>query len=222
MIKLMTYNICRTEGMDNIKSVGRIADVIRESGAQIVCLQEVTSNQIDQPAELASRLQMNCGFKKNITEGDGYYGTAMLTSFDIVEEKHHFLTSVGEQRGVHEVHIKTPEGIITVFCTHFGLETDERFTQASELADIINAVSGPKVACGDFNEEAKDPGVAALISKTSLVDVDPNGTLTFDSVNPTCRIDMILCDPSIKAENVTVIKTQASDHMPLVADLSIS
>ena len=222
MIKLMTYNICRTEGMDGVKSVQRIADVIKESGAQIVCLQEVTSNQINQPVELAARLGMNYGFQKNITEGDGHYGTALLTSFEIINEKHYSLTSVDEQRGAHEVGIQTPDGYLTVFCTHLGLEEEERIKQTCELADIVNAVIGPKVVCGDFNEEINAPGVAAFIKNTSLVDADPSGALTFDSVNPDRRIDMIFCSPSIKVESINVINTQASDHMPLIVELSIS
>lgn len=222
MIKLVTYNISRSIGMDDVKSIQRTADVIKKTGARIVCLQEVTSNQVNQPVELGTILGMDCRFQKNITEGNGYYGTAMLTDFDIVYEKNHSLTSVGEQRGAHEVGIQTPEGYVTVICTHLGLEEDERFKQTSELADIVNAAKGPRIVCGDFNEDISASGVAAFIRNTALVDADPNGSLTFDSVNPDRRIDMIFCDPSIKVESIEVINNQASDHMPLVAELSIS
>ncbi len=226
MIKLMTYNICGTLGMDNKHSIERIVDLIRGAGVQIVCLQEVDqclnrSASIDQPVEFAQALGMNVAFQGNLKMDTGWYGIAVLTSYSIMQELNHHLTSKDEPRGALEVGISTPEGKLTVFCTHFGLEPDEREIQAEELAALVNSTEGPKIVCGDFNEEAGDAGVARLIEYTSLIDAYPNGNLTFDSVNPTCRIDMILCSPDIKIDSVSVIESQASDHLPLVADFSI-
>jgi len=224
MIKLMTYNICRTLGMDNLHSIERIVDVIRCAGAQIVCLQEVDqcltrSASIDQPAVFAQALEMNVAFQGNLKMDTGWYGIAILTSYEIMHELNHHLTSKDEPRGALEIGINTPEGKLTVFCTHFGLEPDEREIQAGELAALVNSTEGPKIVCGDFNEEAGDAGVARLMKSASLIDADPNGSLTFDSINPACRIDMILCSPDINIESVSVIESQASDHLPLVAEL---
>lgn len=226
MIKLMTYNICGTLGMDNIRSIERIVDVIHSSGAQIVCLQEVDqcltrSALVDQPAEFAQALGMSVAFQSNLKMDAGLYGIALLTSYEIMHELNHSLKSKDEPRGALEVGINTPEGKLTVFCTHFGLEPDEREIQAEELAALVNSTEGPKIVCGDFNEEAGDAGVTRLIEYASLMDADPNGSMTFDSINPTCRIDMILRSPDIKIDSVSVIESQASDHLPLVADFSI-
>lgn len=227
MIRLMTYNIRGTKGMDNRRSARRIAEVVRESGAQIICLQEVHqrlpwSRMVDQPGVLARHLRINVAFQRNLSIGVGGFGNAVLTSFEIAHSRSHSITSKGEQRGVLEVRLITPDGPLTVFCTHFGLDRDERVVQAGELAELVNATESPKLVCGDFNEEACAAGVAKLIGSAGLIDADPHGPPTFDSEQPCKRIDMILCDPSIAVQRISVLESKASDHLPLVADLALS
>lgn len=224
MIKLMTYNIRGTIGMDNEYSADRIADVIRESGAQIICLQEVhtgraVSGNVDQPTALGKSLGMKVAFQRNYRSGPGGLGNAVLTSFDLWQTRSHILTSQGEQRGVIEVQIITPEGPLTVFCTHFGLDHKERLTQAHELAELLNSTAAPKLACGDFNAQSDEASITELIRSAGLFDADAGGPPTFDSARPNKRIDMILCDPSITVMSTSVPTTQASDHLPLIAEL---
>lgn len=226
MIKLMTYNIRGTKGMDDQRSAKRIADVIRQSGAQIVCLQEVhqrmpQSMMVDQPGVLAHSLGMKVAFQKNLSIGIGGFGNAVLTTMEIVGTRSHSLTSKGEQRGAFEVSLSTPDGPLTVFCTHWGLDRDERLTQARELAAFVNAAPSPKLICGDFNERSEAAGVTELIALAGLIDAYPDGPPTFDADQPSERIDMILHDPSIAIDSISVIDTQASDHLPLVADLCL-
>lgn len=226
MITLVTYNIRGTKGMDDQRSVQRVANVISRSGAEIVCLQEVDqwlsrSDKVDQPAELARLLGMRVAFQRNLKMGAGWFGNAVLTSMELAGSRSHSLTSEGEQRGALEARIVTPTGPITVFCTHWGLSRQERIVQARELAALVNATAGPRLVCGDFNEEADDAAVAELIQLAHLIDAAPGGEPTFDSNRPSERIDMILHDQSITIHSVTVPNTQASDHLPLVASLAI-
>lgn len=226
MIRLMTYNIRGTIGMDNQHSVERIADVIRGSGAGIVCLQEVHASRertgsVDQPAVLGRLLGMSVAFQRNYREGAGGLGNAVLTNLDLRQTRSHILTSAGEQRGIIEVEIRTPQGPLTVFCTHFGLDAKERLVQARELAALVNAARAPKLACGDFNGEADQEAISELITSAGLIDADPGGSLTFDSARPHTRIDLILHDPSIAVRSTSVLTTQASDHLPLIADLEL-
>lgn len=226
MIRLMTYNIRGTKGMDNRRSARRIADVIRESGAQIVCLQEVHqrlpySRMVDQPKVLSRYLCMEAAFGVNLKIGIGNYGNVILTSLDITRSQNHSLTSKGEPRGALEVGVMSPDGPITVFCTHFGLDSDERAKQGRELAALVGAAPTPAVVCGDFNEEAQARGISELVTSAGLIDAYADGPPTFDSVDPASRIDFILHDPSISVDEISLINTLASDHLPIVADLSI-
>lgn len=223
----MTYNIRGTKGMDNRRSARRIAEVIRNSGAQIVCLQEVCqrlpwARMVDQPHVLARELHMNVAFQRNLSIGVGGYGNAVLSTFEIARSCPHYLTSKDEQRGALEVGLITPEGPLTVFCTHLGLDRDERVTQARELAALVNVTEPPRLVCGDFNEESGSEAVAELLNLTGLIDADPNGPPTFDSVRPRSRIDMVLCDPSVVVRQVCVPHSTASDHLPVVVDLTLN
>lgn len=227
MIRLMTYNIHGAIGMDNEISAERIADVIRQSRAQIVCLQEVhtfrkVSDNVDQPAVLGALLGMQVAFQRNYRSGAGGLGNAILTSFDLRQARSHILTSQGEQRGIIEANINTPAGPLTVFCTHFGLDRKERLTQAHELAELLNAATGPRLACGDFNAEPSEESIKDLIRLGRLVDSSAGGPPTFDAAKPSKRIDLILCGASIQVLSNSLIDTRASDHLPLVADLELA
>lgn len=221
----MTYNIRGTKGMDNRRSARRISSVIRESGAEVVCLQEVHqrlpwSRMVDQPGAISRGARMKFAFQRNLSIGIGGYGNAVLASVPIVSARSHSLTSKDEQRGAFEVHLLTPDGPLTVFCTHFGLDREERLVQARELAEWVNAVPSPKLVCGDFNEFIDSPGVSELVKAAGLIDASPDGPPTFDSANPASRIDLILHDPSISIHSLSVLDTQASDHLPVVVDLT--
>jgi len=220
----MTYNIRGTKGMDNRRSARRIAEVIRESGAQIACLQEVHqrlpySRMVDQPKVLSRDLGMKIAFGSNLRIGIGNYGNAILTSYDIVRQQNHSLTSKGEQRGALEVELMSPDGPLTVFCTHFGLNREERAKQGQELAGWVNAAPKPVVICGDFNEQADAPGISGLMTSAALVDAYQGGPPTFEAGHPTVRIDFVLHDPSVGVDSISLIDTLASDHLPIVADL---
>ena len=109
---------------------------------------------------------------------------------------------------------------LTVFCTHWGLQAEERFQQAEALAELIQAAPRPVVLCGDLNELAGDRGVRHLSAAAGLQDADgPLNRPTFASDNPTVRIDYILYSAELEATNVEVIPSQASDHLPLLCDL---
>ena len=226
MIRLMTYNIRGGLGIDGRRSTRRIAEVILEAEAQMVCLQEVHkrlpwSRMIDQPGRLHKALGMAVVFQRNLSIGVGGYGNAALTSLEIAQTTMHNLTSRREQRGAIEARMHTPDGPLTVFCTHLGLSSEERVIQAQELAALLNACETPKLICGDFNEEADGEAVTHLIEAAGLVDAGAGGAPTFSSDNPVHRIDMILCDPSIRVSAIRVLDTMASDHLPLVVDLDI-
>ena len=63
-LKLMSYNIRNTKGMDNVRNVQRIANVINNEAPDVVAVQELDSmttrsNQTDVLAEVAERTQMH-------------------------------------------------------------------------------------------------------------------------------------------------------------------
>lgn len=225
-IRILTYNIRGGLGVDNRRSIRRIAQVIREAGPQVVCMQEVHqrlpwSRMVDQPRFVGRSLGMSFCFQQNLSVGVGGFGNAILTSFEIVRVRSYSLTSKREQRGAIEAHLVTSDGPVTVFCTHFGLDAQERVGQAGELAALVNVCDCPRIVCADFNEESDGAAVMELIKSAGLVDAAAGGPPTFNSESPSHRIDMILCDPSVRVCSFEVPDTQASDHLPLIADVEL-
>ncbi|MHB1460209.1 MAG: endonuclease/exonuclease/phosphatase family protein [Armatimonadota bacterium] len=224
-MNILTYNVRGTRGIDDIRSVERIVDTIRSSQADIVCLQEVEQWEPgvgfgNQPADLARLLAMHVEFHGILTLPHYRYGIAILTRYPVVQSDRYLLPSVGEQRGMIRVQISTEQGDLSVFCTHWGLNGEERIKQAGETAAAINATTGPKIICGDLNETADHAAVSTLISLTGLRDLaieSGHAEFTFSSDTPDCRIDYMLASRELTASNVTVINSQASDHRPVLA-----
>jgi endonuclease/exonuclease/phosphatase family metal-dependent hydrolase len=109
-LRVMTYNIHHGEGLDKRLDLERIAALIKQSGAEIVALQEVDRGvertaRRDLPAELAKLTGMTAVFENNFPFQGGEYGNAVLTKFPVKSKKnlHYKMLQVGEQRGVLSV-----------------------------------------------------------------------------------------------------------------------
>lgn len=223
-MRVMTYNIRGGWGMDGQWSTERIAEVVLDQAPDILCLQEVhqrlpQSRFVDQPGRLQKALGLPVIFQANLRLGIGNYGLAVVSRYPVNTVQNHLLPSVREQRGALEVNLTTPLGPLTVFCTHWGLNGAERARQAARLVELVGAVSGPVIVCGDFNEDVEAPGLGLLLSQTGLQDADEGkNRRTYPAGTPAARIDYILSSPTMLLRDVFPVETQASDHLPLVAD----
>ncbi len=223
-MRVMTYNIRGGWGIDGQRSTERIAEVILDARADIVCLQEVhqrlpQSRFVDQPGRLQAALGLPVTFQANLRLGVGGYGLAVVSRFPVQTVQNHMLPSIREQRGVLQVDLATPNGPLSVFCTHWGLNTDERLRQAARLADLVAAAPAPVLVCGDFNERADAPGLRLLSDQTGLTDADAIlNRPTYPANRPDARIDFVLYPPVLTLQSLTPIETLASDHLPLVAE----
>jgi len=226
-MRIMTYNIRAGLGMDDQRSLVRTADVIRAAGTPIVCLQEVDrrmprSQLADQSKWLGERLGMEFVFQPNLIIGPTSCGNAILTRYPIIGAKSYSLTSIGEQRGLMEVRINTPFSELTVFCTHWGLDENERLVQARECASYVKSARVPVIFCGDLNDvEASDP-IQLLLSESGLHDIvrdTAEPANTWPAINPQVRIDYILGTSELKGITAQTIDTPASDHLPILAEI---
>ncbi len=225
-MRVMTYNVRGGWGSDGRKSTERIAEVVRGQFPDIVCFQEVhqrlpQSKFVDQPARLEQQLGMPFVFQANLHLGVGRYGVGVASRYPVRGVRNHLLPSVREQRGALQVTLETPDGLLTVFCTHWGLNGEERERQAAQLADLIADVSGLTIVCGDLNERPDAPAVRLLLDRTGLSDADAAlSRPTYPTERPEARIDYVFFPPSLMLTDVSVLETPASDHLPLIADFS--
>jgi len=227
---VMTYNIRGGLGIDGRRSLARVAEVIRRSRVDVACLQEVErklprSRFVDQPKWLSERLGMEQVFQQNLGVGPLGFGNLVLTRFPILRTAFYPLSSQGEQRGLLEVGIAAPVGQLAVFCTHWGLDADERVVQAEETAARIKAVQPPALLCGDLNDSENSRSLAVLLSAAELHDLAQEaGTAepTFPANAPSVRIDYVLGTVSVRGVSAAVLETPASDHRPVVVDVDVS
>lgn len=224
-MRIVTYNIRGGLGMDGRRSTVRIAEAVRAHGPDIVCFQEVHqrlpwSGLIDQPRRLVRLLGMPVVFQRNLDFGVGGYGIAIASAFPVLETKRHLLPSDKEQRGALEVRLEVPAvGALTVFCTHWGLNGDERAAQAAALAERVNAAPGPVIVCGDLNEGPDAPAVSALLAGTGLRDADAEQNRpTFPAGSPSGRIDYVLYTKGLHLTSIEIDSSLASDHYPVRVD----
>ena len=217
---ILTYNIHSGRGIDGRLSLSRIADVIRSSGADIACLQEVErwmpwGRFTNQPKRLAELMQMDYVFQPNLSIGPSGFGNMVMSKYPILSSRSHRLPSRREPRGLLEVEIDTSAGAISIFNTHWGLSKDERALQSVETSAVISAALNPIIICGDLNDGPESNSINSLISAANLHDLAAESgspAPTFPSHNPTSRIDFILGTEGIHASRAFVVDSFASDH----------
>ena len=241
----MTWNIHHAEGVDKKIDVDRIAQLIKEEKADIVAIQEVDrgverSKKIDIITKLADLTGMTYAFGKTIDYQGGEYGNALLTRFPIFEERNVLFKKISEaeQRGVLLLVLGIAGEEIIVANTHFDSQGNDslRVASVSELKNILKAYSSrPTILCGDFNDIPSSRVVTQL--KEEYLDAwELAGTwegFTFPADIPKKRINYVFTNNSRKPDSTStavhlralsahVVRSLASDHVPLLVEFELS
>jgi len=128
MVKVMTWNIWSGKNWSDV------GEVIKESKADIIGLQEVDRNQErtrhqDIPQKLANALGYNFFYSPSIDNGsDAHYGNCILSRFPIKDSQSYFLSSDDEWSGdpeteprtLLETEIEVHGKSLYFFTTHLG------------------------------------------------------------------------------------------------------
>lgn len=234
-LRIATYNVHKCQGMDGRVRPERIADVLREVRADVVALQEVVrqhgrSPGEDQPQYLSHALGMPFVMGQTRLHQGGAYGNAVLTRLPVLASESHILSVPRrEPRGALRVDLEWPDrGLLHVFNVHLGTAFLERRRQARMMVDdaclTCDAVRGPRVVLGDFNEWTS--GLASRMLREHLSGPDLRERLarrrTYPGLLPLLHLDHIYYDPLLHAEHAFLHRSKlallASDHLPLVAD----
>ncbi|MET3575988.1 endonuclease/exonuclease/phosphatase family protein [Bhargavaea ullalensis] len=200
----------------------------------------------DQAARLAEMLGMQYGFGANVVEPSlkdgmpiGEYGNAVLSRFPIKYAVNHPLADVlpegedPEPRGILETFIDLGGTYLNFYNTHMSLSDGALRTGISRLLKLTGRSLFPTIVTGDFNAAPDHPGIAAMDERFNEVFRKSGaGQLpTFPSRSyeensgkwtvPHSKIDYIFADLSQTVTRADVIDTSISDHLPIVADLSL-
>jgi endonuclease/exonuclease/phosphatase family metal-dependent hydrolase len=229
-LRVVTYNIHRSRGMDFRVRPDRIIDVLREIDADIVALQEIVANQIGYLTERIG-LPYHVFGKTSLLHGDDY-GNLTLSRFPVVHSAN-FDISVPRRsrRGCLRTDLEAPGvGLMHVFHVHLGTSFFERRRQALRLLSremIVNrTLTGPRLVLGDFNEWTR--GLVTRMLSAQLESADVRFHLqrkrTYPGMLPFFHLDHIYYDPELKLESRSIHRSPkallASDHLPLVGDFT--
>jgi endonuclease/exonuclease/phosphatase family metal-dependent hydrolase len=234
--RIATYNIHKGRGLDGRVRIERIGRVLEELNADIVALQEVVSHEgrsieDHQATYLAERLRCSHVIGETRKHRGGVYGNVTLSRC-VIESSRHVDLSVPhrEERGVLRTDICIGGQIAHIFNVHLGTAHRERRSQAMRLIeeDLLRAVdiAGPRIILGDFNEWTHGLVTRTLSSEfhlTDLRDYIPR-VRAYPSILPLLNLDHIYLDDQLSIDNAFFSRNRlslvASDHLPLVADIS--
>jgi endonuclease/exonuclease/phosphatase family metal-dependent hydrolase len=242
-LRVLTWNIHKcTGGIDRRYDPGRTAAVIAECDPAIVLLQEVAQEgswyrgerQVDVLGDLLGFPHR--AYYVNVRFGPrrGSYGNAILSRHPIHASANVDLTLPGRKaRSVlhSAVHVPVTEGghrTLHVFNLHLGLSERERRAQLRRFLDYLPSARlrarTPVVVAGDFND------VWGTLGTTMLSPSGFRGPLrplrTFPAYAPLRALDSLYVRGGVQLTSLHGVRTrttrQASDHLPLLAQLTLT
>jgi endonuclease/exonuclease/phosphatase family metal-dependent hydrolase len=233
-VRIATYNIHRSRGLDRRTSPSRIAHVLRDIGADVIAMQEVIGagpGGTGHAEEIGAALGM--GWVMNpVRQLRGHlFGNVVMSRFPIVGHGHYDLSwRTCEPRACQRAALDLGAGRpLHVYNVHLGTAVLERRYQAPRLASYVHdsRVRGPKVLLGDFNEWMRGLATRTLSSLFESVDIHAHlkRRRTYPGLFPVLHLDHIYYEGEVDVRSVELPRTRkaliASDHLPLVANLRI-
>ena len=224
-LRIMSYNIRNCRGLDNIYDIQRTADVIRNSDADIIAIQEVDSvtcrsKGVDIADTLAILCKMHAYYSTAIEYDGGKYGVAILSRKKAIATYRAALPGREEKRTI--LIAEYPE--LTFACTHLSLNEEDRMASLEIIDSIAKECKKPFIIAGDLNDNPQSPFIKELSRNWKII--APNEEPTFPADKPNVTIDYIAvrqeCKKSIKVFDATVIEEPtASDHRPIATTIII-
>ena len=238
-LRIVTYNVHKCRGIDRRVLPERIVQVLRELRPDIVALQEVVSwegrsRRDDQARFVAEELGFHFAFGENQWHQGGRYGNVVLTRFPIEHHRNYDISTIWgrENRGCLRTDVRFAGSTLHVFNVHFGTRYFEQRKQARKLVDegiVVNEdLHGPRIVLGDFNEWLRGSVTSTLTEHLDKTNIRRHlkKSRTFPGRFPIFRLDHIYIDRRLRLKRLARHRSQtalvASDHLPLVADVSLN
>lgn len=236
VVRLMTYNVHGCMGRDGKISPTRIARIIARHDPDVVCLQELDTDEAVHQAEAISRkLAMTFHYFSSLKKERR--GNAVLSRFPVRLVKSGPLprlanTRLLEPRGAIWVEIDAHGRKIQLFNTHLSLSSHEALRQAQTIMgpEWVGAVEDQDrvIVCGDFNAEPLSRVCARIgpcLKNVQAELKDHRALNTLPSYFPMRMVDHVFTGPGLRARKIEVPRTElervSSDHLPLIVELEI-
>ena len=225
-LKLMSYNIRNAKGMDNVRNVQRIVNVINNEAPDVVAVQELDSmttrsNQTFVLAEVAERTQMHASYAPAIDFQGGKYGIGILSKDKPLDIQTYPLPGREEKRMLMVAEFKD----YFFACTHLSLTEEDRLTSLEIIKNSVKSNQKPFFLAGDLNDTPNSKFIQAL--QEDFLILTNTKKPTYPAPEPKETIDYIAAwkentDNFANLSAQVVEELLASDHRPLTVQLRIS
>jgi len=232
-LKVMTYNIRACDF-----GLKKIIAVLKQENADIIALQEVDkfvkrTGRLDQPKKISRALGMHYTFRKHFSYQGGEFGLALLSRYRIDQVERIKVTRSNLILLKARVHTSgQPIGVIVV---HFHptnpfddkktkqVNTAARKREAKKAFDTAGRFKSPVLIMGDFNADSGSYSYTLFKEKyqDACVRAGNLWSKTWPAKFPITRIDYIWASKDFKILSCGAIKSNASDHRPVVATIQM-
>jgi endonuclease/exonuclease/phosphatase family metal-dependent hydrolase len=232
-LRVATYNIHRSRGLDGRTNPARIAEVIRTIEPDVIALQEVVgagATSQGHAEEIGALLGMGWVMAPVRHLRGSLFGNVVLSRFPIRHHTQYDLSwKTCEPRCCQRVDIAIGEDTLHLYNVHLGTALLERRHQAGRLHTIVHdrRVGQPKIVLGDFNEWMRGLATAMLSERLQSIDLRTHlrRRRTYPGVFPVLHLDHIYYEGKVEVVKLELPRTRlslmASDHLPLVAELRV-
>lgn len=212
-VTVMTLNLHNGRDILGKSNLERFLELITVKQPDIIALQEVERRHIK--SLTSTGYQIISGMNANLPFFR--FGNVVLTRHKVVYDRHHYLPSQREQRGINEVAIEIKGRYFRVLNTHIGLGWTEQLQQLNEIIRIANYLNGPLLIMGDFNLEPTNK----LLNNFPFQQIGADFSLpkTFPTYNPRYLIDLIWYSEHWRPVEAEVLDWDGSDHFPVISRL---
>jgi len=231
MLKVASYNIRKSVGLDWKRQPDRILNVIAEIDADIVALQEVdrrfgrrtSSLSVEHINAATDYVPVRFGSRPTSL---GWHGNTILVrkGAKVVLHRQIHLPML-EPRGAVMADIEIQGFVVRVIGMHLGLVGLWRTRQATAVLAYLEELEEklPTVFMGDLNQWSTEGGaLAAFAEKHHVVAPGPS----FHASRPMLPLDRIITDLDFLVESAGVHSSpqalRASDHLPVWANLRLA
>jgi len=247
----MTFNIAAgNENLTGIAEVIREANASVVALQEVDAHWSARSDFVDQASSLANQLGMQVRFAPIYTNdplppatAPRQFGVAVLSRYPIVQFTNHALTRLSTQEadaapapmpGLLDATISVQGTPLRVLNTHLDYRADPavRMRQVSEMLAVVEPTPTRLIVFGDLNALPDAPELSPLMQRLHdpcvVDDRSANAqatrakAYTYPAAAPVRRIDFILLSQDLRALRCVVPDTQASDHRPVVVDLTVT
>lgn len=224
-LRLLTYNVRNGKGLDNQCDYKRVGEIIRQSNADVVAVQELDSatnrsGGKDVLSEIALHAGMNHIYAPAISYDGGAYGIGILCRELPLSVSQIKLPGREEERTLVVVEFDN----YMFACTHLSLTEEDRMLSIPLITEMAQSSEKPFFMAGDFNAHPEDEFMKELAKYFTAV--CETQAMSFPADNPDERLDYIVVfnrDSSLVKPVRSQVLNQpvASDHRPVMADVEL-